>query len=312
MAELCGQRVLVTGARGFLGSALCRALVRRQAVVFGLSRRDANTDQLGISWLRADLSVPGTSERVLLEVRPDIVFHLTSHGVGSPELANVLPTFRDDLLPTVEILEAATRAGVRRIVMASSLEEPVPGTSEITPSTPYAAAKWAAGAYARMFRQLYGTSVVLTRPYMTYGPGQAPHKLIPYTILSLLRDEVPKLASGRREVDWIYVEDVIEGLLAAAVCADTDGATIDLGSGTLVPIRDVVQLLVEMVGSQIEPEFGAIPDRQVEKVRAADLAAACRILGWKPKTSLEAGLRKTVESYREVLSREVLRSVNSR
>jgi nucleoside-diphosphate-sugar epimerase len=147
---------------------------------------------------------------------------------------------------------------------------------------------------------------------MTYGPGQAPHKLIPYVILSLLRGEAPKLTSGRREVDWVYVEDVIEGLLRAAVCMNAEGTTIDLGSGTLVPIRDVVRLVVQIAGSQIKPQFGAIPDRKGEKVRVANLVAARRILGWEPKTALEAGLRRTVESFRDMLLRESLPSANSR
>ena len=85
-----------------------------------------------------------------------------------------------------------------------------------TPHSPYAAAKWAASGYGRMFHELYGAPVVILRPFMTYGPGQAPSKLIPAVTLSLLRGERPKLSSGKARADWVYIGDVIEGFIAAA------------------------------------------------------------------------------------------------
>jgi len=143
--------------------------------------------------MRLDLSSERAVGELLQATRPEYVFHFASHGVGSPEQENVLPTFKIDLSTTVAMLEAATRLRVRRMMLASSLEEPIPGSGEIVPSSPYAAAKWAGGAYARMFHRLYGTAVVMTRPYMVYGPGQRDHKLLPYVILALLRGEAPRL-----------------------------------------------------------------------------------------------------------------------
>jgi UDP-glucose 4-epimerase len=301
-APLRGQKVLVTGASGFLGTHLCRALIRQEANVFGVSRTIPAVDLAPLQHRQADLSDSASAERLMEGIRPDIVFHLTGHGVGSPDLNNVLPTFRNDLAPTVSVLALATQLGCRRIVLAASLEEPIPGSGEVTPSSPYAAAKWAGGAYARMFHKLYGSPVVLTRPFMTYGPGQKEHKLIPYVILSLLQGRSPRLSTGKREVDWVYVDDVIEGLLAAAQQPGVEGCNIDLGSGVLVPIRDVVEKLVTLSGINIAPAFGALPDRPVEQVRVADTSCAWEKLHWRAKTSIQDGLRQTFEWYRKSLA----------
>ena len=288
----------MTGARGFLGSHLVRLLAAARADVTAVSRGAENGARAAVRWLRADLAGESAAEDLLQAVRPEYIFHFASHGVGGPERENVQPTFMTDLASTVAMLEAATRQGVLRMMLASSLEEPIPGSGEIVPSSPYAAAKWAGGAYARMFQRLYGTPVVMTRPYMVYGPGQRAHKLIPYVILTLLRGEAPQLASGRREVDWIYVDDVLEGMSAAMLAPGAEGRTFDLGTGTFVSIRDAVELVVKLMGSGVQPLFGALPDRPVEQERAADVATTVEKLGWKARTSLEEGLTQTIEWYR--------------
>jgi nucleoside-diphosphate-sugar epimerase len=149
-----------------------------------------------------------------------------------------------------------------------------------------------------MFHRLYGCQVVSVRPFMTYGPAQARDKVIPSTILSLLSHESPKLTTGGRALDWIYVDDVIDGLLRAATAPGAEGRTIDLGSGTAVPLRAVVEHLVQIIDPSIIPMFGALPERPSDDVRVARLDRASVVLGWRPTTSLEDGLGKTVEWFR--------------
>jgi nucleoside-diphosphate-sugar epimerase len=187
------------------------------------------------------------------------------------------------------------------VVVTGSLTEPGSDARDVVPSSPYAAAKWASSAYARMFHALYGTPVVILRPFMAYGPRQNPAKLIPHVISSLLRGTAPKLASGRWMADWIYVDDVIEGFALAARRPGIDGATIDLGSGVLTSTRDVVEKLVARIASPVAPQFGAVPDRPDEQVRRADVDAAKAVLGWQPRTPLDEGLDRTIAWYRSQL-----------
>jgi UDP-glucose 4-epimerase len=300
--SLVGQKVLVTGASGFLGSHLCRHLRESGAEVFGVSRSSEPQESFCNHWRRADMGDLASVEEVFRAAQPEVIYHLSGHGVGSPDLENVLPTFRNDLLTTVNALTVAARKGVRRFIMAASLEEPQPGAADPIPSSPYAAAKWASGSYARMFHRLYSTPIVIMRPMMAYGPGQRAHKLIPYVTRALLQGQAPKLSSGNRGADWVYVDDVMDGMLAAAEKPDIEGCALDLGSGELVSIRDLVLQLVEIVGTKVMPEFGALPDRPMEKVRVANSAGTYEKLGWRPQTSLRGGLERTVEWYRKELA----------
>ena len=166
------------------------------------------------------------------DIRPDVIFHLASHVKGAPNLEHVLPTFRSNLQSTVNLLTLAAEKGCKRMVITGSLAEPEPENGELFPSAPYAAAKWASSGYARMFHALYKLPVVIARVFMVYGPAQQDlTKLIPYVTLSLLRGEKPKISSGGRPVDWIYVSDVVDGFMALAEAPGIDGGTFEIGSG---------------------------------------------------------------------------------
>jgi nucleoside-diphosphate-sugar epimerase len=295
------QTILVTGGSGFLGQHLCARLQTSGADVHAVVRQPPLDRRSGTQWWQGDMGDIETVRQLYATVKPSIIFHLTTYGTGAPDLKFVYPTLHSDFLATVNVLTMATERGCSRVVIAASLEEPQPESDDLIPSSPYAAAKWASSTYARMFYRLYGTPVIMVRPFMTYGPGQRTHKLIPYVILELLQGRVPKLSSGCRPIDWIYVDDVIEGMLAAAYKEDIVGCTIDLGSGTLISINDMVNQLVRVVGTTITPCFGALPDRPFEKVRVADIEDAYKKLGWKPETPLQRGLAQTVQWYREQL-----------
>jgi UDP-glucose 4-epimerase len=121
---------------------------------------------------------------------------------------------------------------------------------------------------------------------------------------SLLRGEPPRLMSGDRAVDWIFVADVVEALMAAARARGIDGARIDVGSGELVTVKEIVERLVAIIDPGVEPRFGAVPDRIREQIRVADVRRSESLLGWRPSTPLDEGLRRTVSWYREGRSRE--------
>ena len=141
------------------------------------------------------------------------------------------------------------------------------------------------------------------RLFMVYGPGQRDlRKLVPYTILALLRGDPPEVSSGERGVDWVYVDDVADAFLAAASAEGVDGASVDIGSGELRSVRQIVERLTQLVAPEITPRFGAVEDRRFEQVRVADTQATAASLGWRPVTSLEDGLSRTVDWYRQRLA----------
>jgi nucleoside-diphosphate-sugar epimerase len=291
----------VTGASGFIGSRLCTVLAAAGAEVHGISRKARDTD--GVRWWNGDLAEPGFASRVLAAVHPDWVFHLAGLPSGSRELSAVRETLKDDFLTTVEVLIAACEHGRPRVVLGGSMEEWSPEDPGHVPSSPYSAAKSAGSAYARMFHGLYDLPVVHLRIFMVYGPGQPDRtKLVPYTIETLLRGDAPQLSSGTRQVDWIYVDDVVHGLIAAALADGVEGQTLDLGSGTEVSIAELAELLAHLVGGPSAPSLGARPDRPLERRRVADVARARELMGWQPTTSLEDGLARTIRWLRDDLT----------
>jgi UDP-glucose 4-epimerase len=287
---------LVTGGSGFVGGHLLQALLERGLSVHASSR--GWRDDPETSWHQLALDDADAVEGLVARVAPDVIFHLASHVTGSRELDDVRSTFEANLESTLNVLTAAVRSGCERVVLAGSMEE-LGGELGI-PGSGYAASKLAATAYARLFHAVYGLSVVNLRVFMVYGPGQLDErKLIPYTITSLLRQEPPLLSSGDRPVDWIYVTDVVDGFLAAALATSgDDGSSIDLGSGELVTIREIVGAITARLAPAPAPVFGALPDRPYESAGAADPERARNLLGWSPATPLEQGIDATIAWYR--------------
>jgi UDP-glucose 4-epimerase len=303
--SLEGRRALVTGASGFIGTHLLERLRDDGVEIHAGSRHVPPTCDAEITWHEFDLTDPDAVRRVVGSVVPEVVFHLAGDSRAAREVELVRPTFQSNVASTVSLLTALAEHGSPRVVLPGTLEEPDPGEA---PSSPYAASKLAARSYAELFQTVIGLPVVVLRIFMVYGPRQQDlRKLVPYVILSLLRGEAPRLTSGRREIDWVYVGDVADAFVAAAVVEDAAHASVDVGSGTACSIRSLVDRLVELIDPVTLPAFGAIEDRPLEQIRVADVETAAQAIGWRPRVTLDAGLRRTVDWYRRQIEEGLLR-----
>jgi nucleoside-diphosphate-sugar epimerase len=151
-----------------------------------------------------------------------------------------------------------------------------------------------------MFHALFDTPAVILRPSFAYGPGQEATKLVPHVITRLLGGESPELSSGERKIDFVYAPDVAEAYVAAASAPGVEGMTIDIGAGHLSSVRDVVAEIVRLIGPvRGAPVFGRVPVRPLEKQIEVDPDVAVKTLGWRSRTSLDEGLRRTIDWYRE-------------
>lgn len=297
-ARLDGARILVTGATGFIGGHLVQLLHRVGAQVHATTRRDDSTTTLGtpVIWHRADLTDGAAVDRVVETVGPEHIIHLASlvKGARDPEL--LAPMFEANTASTVHLLDAARRHGVRRVQLAGSLEEP-DGTDRAT--SPYALSKLAAHLYGDYYQATTAVEVVNLQIFMVYGPAQPDeHKLVPYVIDCLLDGRDPELSSGEREVDWVYVGDVADGIARCCV-SEVPIQPVPLGTGVLAPVREMVETLVSLSEADVEPRFGSVADRSDEVVRAADVGVTRDLLGWAPTTTLADGLAMTLDWYRK-------------
>jgi len=296
---LRGRPVLVTGASGFLGRHLVRRLQRLGAEVHAITRPRSPTRHGGtaVTWHRSDLGDADAVRTVLREVRPAAVFHLASEVRGDRDGDLAVTMLDANTRTAVTVMTAAREEQDCRVVLAGSIEEP---RGDEPPVSPYAAAKAAATAYARLFHTQEGLPVTVLRIAMVYGPDQPDtRKLVPHVCTSLARGAVPALGSGTRGVDWVYVEDVAEALVLAAVRRGAPGRVLDVGSGNEVTIAEVVEELADLAGHRGPLGLGARDDRRDERVHVADPGPAAEVLGWRARTPLRDGLAHTLAWYRD-------------
>jgi UDP-glucose 4-epimerase len=294
-----GRAVAITGAAGFIGTRLRSRLVAAGAIVHAVSRRPQQSDDPAGRWWELDVRSTGALDELVRSVEPEVLFHLAGETSAARELELVQPTFAANVAATVNVLTSVAASSPSiRVVTAGTLEEPPPG-SGATASSPYALSKATATAYGLLFQELYRTRIVNLRVFMTYGPGQsAVRKLVPYVTLALLKGVPAVVSSGRRLVDWIYVDDVVSAFLAAGLAGEAaDGRSFDVGSGRLISVRAVAEEIAAIVGRG-EVRFGERTDRPREQEPVADPEPATSILGWRAATPLSEGLRRTVEWYR--------------
>jgi UDP-glucose 4-epimerase len=282
-----------------IGSALVGRLDGLGQRVTAAVHQPASAVPAGIPAQVLDVADPGAVARLVDEVRPEVIYHLAGVVVGARDLSLVRATVDANLLGTINVLDAASKVGTGRVVVLGSLlQHPDDSDSLAAPASPYEASKWAATMYARMYHSLGGVDAVIVRPSMVYGGGYTTHeKVVSYVIRTLLRGERPRLSSGRWEIDWLFLDDAVDGLIAAGTVQGVGGMTVDLGSGQVASVREVVERICRLMATDIKPDFGAVADRPREAIRWADTQRTKQLLGWEARTDLDDGLRRTIEWY---------------
>jgi UDP-glucose 4-epimerase len=296
--NLKAKRYLVTGASGFIGRAVCARLLDLGATVHGASRRNVAFDSDSWTHSCADLSNAEEVDRLVGESKPEFVIHLASTVTGMRDIQWVRKMLADNLVSAVNVLVAAQNHGVVKSILAGSLEEPGVGETEVIAASPYAASKWSASMYARTMHALYGLRVAVARIFMVYGPGQLDlKKFVPYVCISAAKSARPKIMSGERLVDWIFLDDVVEGLIRMTLFGPDNGAYVDLGSGRLTSTGEVANEICKIAGTGVTPQIGSIPDRQMEQIRVADTTTTQSVLDWSASTDLKTGLKQSYAWY---------------
>ncbi|MCL4368410.1 MAG: SDR family NAD(P)-dependent oxidoreductase [Actinobacteria bacterium] len=290
------RKVLVTGANGFVGRHLVAALLALGAQV-AVTTRTPGEAQTGLREVPADIRVAEDVERVVSSIQPDIVFQLAGVVDTRHDLSLVHATLATNVLGTVNLMVALTGTSCGRIVVTGSSEEITAASG--SPDSPYAASKVAATAYVGMFASVYALPTVLVRPFLTYGPGQQPHKLIPYATLELLAHRDPVIRSGARVCDFIYVDDLVRGLLYASIDDHAVGRMVELGTGVGTTINDAVTMIADLIGGTGQPTGDPADSTAREPAHVASLSAGMRPQGWTPSWTLRDGLGRTIDWYRE-------------
>ena len=311
MSGWSGETVLVTGYGGFLGSWLARALRERSARVLGLVSRPAGATDGGVDTVCADICDMAALRPIFERHAITTVFHLAAQTL--PTLAREDPrlTFEVNARGAWNVLEATrTAPRVPRIVFSStdsvygeSTAAPFTEDSSLAPNFPYEASKACAEMVARCYFRTYGLPIAIARFCNLYGPGDvAESRLMAGTIEAALSGVRQRLrGDGRAVRNYLYIEDAVAALLTLAEALDRPGIAgqaFNFCDEQPLSVLDVVSRVLALAGRpDLAPHLGAGTPGEIS-IKRASAAKAARELGWRPVTTLDEGLTRTIAWHR--------------
>ena len=305
------MKVLVTGATGFIGAWVARALIDSGHSVRATARRDSSRERLDgyadrIEWVTADVFGDAKLDRRALCAGVDLCVHAAWYAVPGKYLE--ARENLECLQGSLALLEALADAGVPRATFVGSCFEYDfdPGylneTSPIRPASLYAAAKSSTRLLCEQLARARQLQFCWVRPFYRYGPFEDGRRLVPYVIDTLLRGEQAGVTRGVQVRDFLHVADVGTGIAAAAT-STLDGI-VNIGSGQPVTVRQIVATIAELLGATDRVQFGARPDNPTDPpFICANNRKLVSGTGWAPKFDLRTGLADTIASRRAAVAK---------
>lgn len=301
------MQFLITGAAGFLGSALANRLVREGHSVRGLddlSVGDPAALLPEVQFTRGDVNDRPKLWTLMQDV--DCVYHLAARVLVPESMLYPREYNQVNVGGTVTLMEAMRDVGVQRVVFASSgaiygdqEEQPVRESAEPHPRSPYAVSKLAAEYYIRTIGALWGIETVCLRVFNAYGPGQALPPVHAPVIMNFLRQAQQNgtlvvHGDGNQTRDYVYLDDVVTAMVAASTAPGVNNLVINIGSGQETSIRELIRLVTEVTRGSPEVVYNPRSERGPGHM-CADIRLAREKLNYSPGIPLETGLRLTLE-----------------
>ncbi len=313
----CVVRILITGAAGFIGSTVADRLLADGHSVVGvdglstgrLANLTAAAADPRFSFEQVDVTSPELPALVG-RVRPEVVAHLAAQIDVRVSVADPLRDARQNVLGTINVLEASRLAGVAKVIHTSSggsiygspTRLPVDETTPVAPESPYAAGKAAGELYLNVYRATHGLASTALALANVYGPRQDPHGeagVVAIFGTALLAGRPTKIfGDGTASRDYVFVGDVAEAFARVLPVDAADGVRLNIGTGVATTVRELHSRIAAIVGAPDIPlPAPARPGELARIALAVNLAA--RLVGWRPTVDLEEGLARTVAWLRE-------------
>jgi dTDP-glucose 4,6-dehydratase len=314
--------VLVTGAGGFIASHLVEALVLQEAKVRAFVRYNSRGDPGLLSLLPPH--IPGEIEIVAGDLRDQSavqqasvgishIFHLGALIAIPYSYIHPAEVVATNITGTLNVLLAARQEGAQRVIHTSTsevygtaLQVPIDENHPLQGQSPYSASKIGADKIAESFYRSFDTPVVTIRPFNTYGPRQSARAVIPTIIAQALTQDYIKLGNLQARRDLTYVADTVTGFLRVGEVDGIEGETFNLGSGGEICIGDLAQMVISIIGRDVQVSVDSErlrPEKSEVQRLLSDNSLARRRLDWQPRISLEEGLQRTIEWVRQNLDR---------
>jgi UDP-glucose 4-epimerase len=306
------SNILVTGGNGFIGSHLVNQLASHEdhrVTVFDLYPRPYDCLPMGVQFIQGNLSDTNLVRRTLVDQGIEVIYHLAWTTIHETALKNPISDIEQNLVPSVNLLEACLEAGVKRFIYLSSggtvygIPEMLP-VREDHPTRPinaYGVTKLALEKYVQMYSYLYGMNYVIFRPSVPYGPCQNPHRrqgAVSVFIYHALRGmPVDIWGDGEVQRDYFYISDLSKALLAVLNLPLATNAVINLGGNQLITLNQLVTAIEQTLKVKIQVRYEAGRKFDIPRLQL-DTHSASELLQWQPQVSLLEGIARTVEWIR--------------
>lgn len=303
------KKVLITGGAGFIGANFVHKFLELGYNISVIERKEANFWRLEkikskITVYSPDLTNSTQTEACIKKIKPDIVLHFATYGAYQSKQQDMDLTINTNIKASLNLINACQKIGVECFINTGTNSEygvknkPMKETDVLEADNLYAITKSAVTLYGQMMARKLNFPIVTIRPFAVYGYFEEPGRLIPDIITSYLKKASPKLSSPSSVRDFIFIEDLVDGYLAVIKnIKSVKGEVFNLGNGR----QHSVGQIADIIG--VKPIYGAMQKAQTEPAMwVADISKAKKMLHWKPRHTIEKGLKKDVEWFKNNLN----------
>jgi len=308
------NKILITGASGFLGAHITRAFldsgwsvyagVRKSSDTWRLNRLINYSERLNLTTI--DLLDPGTQSAALAEIMPQVVIHCAAYGVDYRQ-QDFDTAVNCNVTGTVLLVQAAAENRIERFIHVGTCYEygdqmlPITEDTCLRPQGLYGSTKAAGTILSIEKAESSDLPLVVIRPFGMYGPLEGEHKFVPQVVRACLSEQIMNLTPGEQIRDYIYVADIVKACVLLAECDHfPSGEILNLGSGQPISMQSFGKTIAELIGQGGTClQWGKLPYRKGEIMHiVADTQKTKQLLGWQATTSLSQGLQATIEFIR--------------
>ncbi len=309
------KRILVTGGTGFIGANLVRRLVGEGYRPTLLLRKESNLWRVkdltnSLDFLEAKLTDYDSLLKSLSKLKPDIIYHLAVYGAYQGTQKNVSETYTTNILGTVNLLDICSRLGFDYFVNTGSSSEygiknnPMKETDSLEPINHYGVTKVSGSLFCKVISLNTKLPIVTLRPFSPYGYFEEKKRFIPSVIVGAIKREQLNLSNPKYVRDFIFIDDLIDAYTYFLNGKKYYGEVFNIGSSHQISLGEVVKTIEKIIGYKIKVNWSKHSSNQMEpKVWQADISKSNKLLGWKPKTNMNLGLKKTVEWFKNSLNK---------
>lgn len=302
------KRILITGINGFIGKALEKRLISLGAIVFGISKSSGDGDKI----LKVNILNYKAIDKFIKDKKIQICYHLAGESLVERGQSNPYDAFRVNTEGTLNILESARKNKLEKIIIASTAhvygDNLVPYLEEYTPrpSRPYETSKACADLIAQSYADSFNLPILIPRFVNIYGPGDINfNRLIPKTMKNILTGKNPEMWGGGAMRDYIYIDDALDAYVSLGKLdkklMERNGI-YNFGVGNIISVKDLIEKIIDLSGTNLSIKI--LNEKRLNEITVQYVSSkkASNILNWKPKHTLDEGLRKTIAWYSNYFS----------